>query len=202
MLMFTLTAQAQSLRRGASTTSAPTILSGVPTGVDPATASTPADPPPVQEFSLGGAGTENFNEPSSVCLAAGLTCNGSDTCQCKQATGSLTTGVGPFLAGSFTYTENVDLSHNYPNGSNNVCFFASGVLSVSPGGGSVINFITSGASCNWDGGGTALFSGGFAVGTSTGGFASAFGGGDFAYSSNFSTDMLFFDLRGVGGDLN
>jgi hypothetical protein len=202
--MFTVTAQAQSLRRGASTTaSAPAILSGVPAGVDPATASSPADPPPVQEFSLGGAGTESFGEPSSVCLAAGLTCNGGDFCQCKQVTGSITAGVGPFLAGSFTYTESVDLSQNYHNGNSNVCFFASGVLSVSPGGGSLINFLTSGATCN-DGttGNIALFSGGFIIGTSTGGFASAFGGGDFAYGSNFTTDTLYFDLRGVGGDLN
>ncbi len=202
-LTFGLTANAASLRRGGTAPSSSSAMFGVPAGANPANV-IPILPPTVQEFSLGGSGNINFSAPSSDCIAAGLVCNLGQSCQCVETTGSVTDGLGPLYHGSAFFILNVVTSQPYPNGNTQGedCFFASGVLTVSTSLGSAINFLTSGAACNGTGGGTALYSGGFEIGPSTGGFSSSTGGGMIGFGSNFNTDVGIFDLRGAGTGLN
>lgn len=212
VLMLTVTADAGSGREGLRRLgSAPQALWGVPAGVDPASSPAVTLLPTVQEFSIAGSASMNFTaDENAVCGALGLSCtSGPGNCECVQATGNVTDGVGPIFQGTAVFTLNVDTdvaatpSHAYPNGSPppGACFFASGVLSISTNA-SVINFITSGAACNAIGGGVALYSGGFDVGASTGGFSSAAAGGMIGFGSNFHTGIGIFDLKGAGTNLN
>lgn len=207
VLMFSLTADAASLRRSGSQSQG-AMMFGVPEGVDPA-ASQPAivTPPKVLEFSVAGSGNVNFAGPTADCVAAGLICNVGETCQCLETFGSVTDGVGPVALGPFSFILNVVTSfptRQYPNGNNvgRACFFASGMLAVTTTPGSTINFITSGAACNGTAGGVALYSGGFNIGPSTGGFSRAVGSGVLGFGSDFSTAVGIFDLRGAGTGLN
>ena len=207
VLMFTLTAEAASLRRSGGSQTQGGMLFGVPEGADATSSPAIVTPPAVQEFSVAGSGSVNFVGASSDCIAVGLVCNAGETCQCVETTGTVTDGIGPFYHGAFSFILNIVTSatRQYPNGNNvgKVCFFASGVLSVTPGfPGSTINFITSGAACNGTGGGVALYSGGFAIGSSTGGFSNAIGDGVLGFGANFGTGIGIFDLKGAGTNLN
>ena len=212
-LMLTVTADAASgrdgMRRLGSSPSA--VYWGVPAGVNPASSPATTVLPTVSEFSIAGSANMNFvADENAVCGALGLSCtSGPGNCQCVQAIGLVSDGVGPIYQGTATFTLNIDTdvsaspSHAYPNGSPppGACFFASGVLSIGDNA-SVINFITSGAACNAIGGGVALYSGGFNIGASTGGFSSAVGGGEIGFGSNFNTGIGVFDLKGAGTNLN
>jgi hypothetical protein len=182
------------------------MMFGIPEGVDPAT-SAPAliNPlPTVLEFSVAGSGNVNFFAPAAACIAAGLVCNSGEVCQCVQTLGNVTDGVGSVFHGSFSFLLSIVISRQYPNGNNvgRSCFFASGLLMVTEFPGSAINFITSGAACNGTQGGVALYSGGFGVGPSTGGFSKAVGSGVLGFGANFSTGLGIFDLKGAGTNLN
>lgn len=203
VLMFGLSANAASLRRGGSAPAVGGVMFGVPAGANPANVPL-GNPPSVQEFSVAGSGNVNFDGQPSDCTAAGLTCNSGETCQCLETFGNVTDGLGPLYHGAFSFIMNVVTSfptRQYPNGTN-VCYFASGVLAVTTSLGSTINFITSGAACNGTGSGVALYSGGFEIGPSTGGFSSATGGGVLGFGSNFATGVGIFDLKGAGTGLN
>ena len=205
ILAFSLTAQAASLRRS-GTQSQGGVMFGVPAGANPAMTGSGV-PPAVQEFSVAGSGSVNFSAPSSDCIANGLVCNAGESCQCVETTGTVTDGVGSLYHGSFFFILNIVTTfptRQYPNGNNvgQACFFATGVLSVTPAPSSTVTFITSGAACNGTSGGVALYSGGFAIGPSTGGFSSAVGGGMLGFGSNFNTDIGIFDLKGAGTGLN
>jgi len=116
VLMLGLNANAASLRRGGvAPSSGGGAMFGVPAGANPANV-TPLAPPSVQEFSLGGSGNANFSAPSSDCVAAGLSCNSGQTCQCFENTGSVTDGLGPLYHGSAFFILNVVISQQYPNG--------------------------------------------------------------------------------------
>jgi len=213
VLMFTVTADAGSGRDGMRRLgSAPNaVLWGVPAGANPANSPAVTVLPTVQEFSIAGSTSMNFlADETAVCGAIGLSCtSGPGNCQCVQATGTVSDGVGPIFQGTAVFTLNIDTdvavtpSHAYPNGSPapGACFFASGILSIGTNA-SIINFVTSGAACNAIGGGVALYSGGFDIGTSTGGFSSAVGGGEIGFGSNFNTGIGIFDLKGAGTNLN
>jgi hypothetical protein len=205
VLAFSLTAQAASLRRS-GTQSQGGVMFGVPAGASPALTGS-GIPPVVQEFSLAGSGSVNFSAPASDCIAAGLVCNAGESCQCVEDTGNVTDGVGSLYHGSAFLILNIVTSfptRQYPNGNNvgQACFFATGVLSVTPAASSTITFITSGAACNGIAGGVALYSGGFDIGPSSGGFSAAVGSGVLGFGSNFNTDVGIFDLRGAGTGLN
>jgi hypothetical protein len=211
-LAFTLTlnADASSLREAnPGLGSAPAMMfGGSPADVE-AAASSPAvvTPPPVQEFSSAGSGTVSFSATQTQCNSVGLACPGTDTCQCVITTGNVTDGLGPLFQGPFTFWLNVDVlpvARQYPNGnaSGKDCFFASGVLSESPGPSETINFITSGAACNGISNASGLYSGGFLIGPSTGGYAGASGGGLLGFGANISTKVGFFDLKGAASDIN
>lgn len=172
-----------------------------------AAASSPAlsGPPAVQEFSSAGSGTINLNASTGTCTAVGLTCNTGDFCQCVTLTGNVSDGVGPLFSGPFVLTLNVDGQTLYDNGAGSpegVCFFASGVLSLTPGSNATINFITSGAACNSIDNASALYSGGFVIGPSTGGFSSAVGSGIIGFGANSSSQIGIFDLKGAASDIN
>jgi len=204
--MFSQTAQAASLRRAGTQSAGSAMMAGVPAGANPA-ASGSADPPSVQEFSSAGSGTVNFAGPASDCIAAGLTCNSGEVCQCLELTGNVTDGLGPLYHGAATLLLNLVISfpsRAYPDGNNvgQVCFFASGILSVTPAPSSTMNFFTAGAACNGALLGSLLYSGGFAIGPSTGGFSMATGGGTLGLGTNFFTGVGIFDLRGAGTGLN
>jgi hypothetical protein len=204
--MFSLSANAASLRRGGTASSGTGMMFGVPAGANPAIVN-PGIPPTIQEFSIAGSGNVNFSGPLSDCIAAGLSCNPGEICQCVETFGNVTDGLGPLYHGAFSFLLNIVTTYparQYPNGNTDggTCFFASGVLSVSPSLGSTITFITSGAACNGTGSGTALYSGGFDIGPSTGGFSSATGGGVLGFGTNFNTDVGIFDLKGAGTGLN
>jgi len=205
--MFSMPARAESLRRGGTTSSTVSTLAGVPAGANPADV-TPGDPPSVQEFSVAGSGSVNYVGPDSDCIAAGLTCNTGQTCQCMEVTGNVTDGLGPLYHGTASLLLSIVNTVTYPNGnsagnpSGQVCFFASGILSVSPAVGSTITFITSGPLCNGPQSGSTVYSGGFLIGSSTGGFSNAVGAGTLSYGANFFTDTGVFDLKGAGTGLN
>jgi hypothetical protein len=209
-LTLTLNADASSLREanpGLGSTTA-MMFGGTPAEVE-AAASSPAvvTPPPVQEFSSAGSGTISFNATQAQCNSVGLACLPTDSCQCVITTGTVTDGVGPLFQGPFTFWLNIDtipVSHQYPNGndSGKACFFASGVLSETPGPAESINFITSGAACNGISSASGLYSGGFLIGPSTGGYSSASGAGVLGFGSNISTKVGFFDLKGAASDIN
>jgi hypothetical protein len=113
--------------------------------------------------------------------------------------------VGPFFSTiPFDFLLNVDLSHLYNNGNNQgkVCFFGTGVLSFIASPSAQINFDTAGAACNSTGTGVALYSGGFIIGASTGGFSTASGAGMIGFGGDKSTNVATFDLRGAGSNLN
>jgi hypothetical protein len=201
-------AKADTLRRGGigQTTTQGGMMFGVPAGVSPATAS-PSALPSVQEFSVAGSGNINFAADPSVCTNAGLSCNAGETCQCLQLTGAVTDGIGPLFHGAASLILNIVTTfptRQYPNGNTagQTCFFASGVLTITPAVTSGISFITSGAACNGTNGGVALYSGGFEIGPSTGGFSNAVGGGTLGFGSHFNTDVGIFDLKGAGSGLN
>jgi len=191
-------------RLGGSQQSA--ILWGVPEG---AVASSPAvtAPPAVQEFSAAGSTIVNFTANETTdCGSVGLTCNAGDTCQCAKAVGTITDGVGPLpnAGPNVSFWLNIDTSHAYNNGNNvgKACFFATGVFDAVGNDGSTMKFITSGAACNGIGGGVALYSGGFSIVGSTGGFVNAIGGGVLGFGANFNTDIGIFDIKGAGTNLN
>ncbi len=207
-LMLTVTANAQSGRDGMrrlSGSQQSAILWGVPQGADPANAPAVTTLPTVQEFSVAGSTSMNFTANEiTACGSVGLACNVGDTCQCVVATGTVTDGVGPIFEGNVTFWLNIDTSHPYNNGNTvgKECFFATGVLDITTSPGNTMNFNTSGAGCNGIGGGVALYSGGFSIEGSTGGFASALGGGEIGFGANFNTDIGIFDLKGAGTNLN
>jgi hypothetical protein len=207
VLAFTASAQASTLRRGGAQAQG-SVLFGVPAGVDPAVSS-PAiiNPPVVQEFSVAGSMAINFSANPANCAAVNLNCNVGEICQCVEGIGQVTDGIGPLYHGSAVLDLNIVTSfptRAYPNGNTagQVCFFATGNLAVTVALGSTINFITSGAACNAVSGGVGLFSGGFEVGPSTGGFINAVGGGVLGFGSNFNTGVGIFDLKGAGTHLN
>ena len=70
------------------------------------------------------------------------------------------------------------------------------------GDGSIMKLITSGAACNGIGGGVALYSGGFSIVGSTGGFVNAIGGGMLGFGGNFNNGIGVFDIKGAGTNLN
>jgi hypothetical protein len=210
VLMLTVSADAESgrdgMRRlGGSQQSA--TMWGVPQGVDPASSPAVVTPPSVQEFSAAGSTNINFNANEATdCGAVGLTCNAGDTCQCVKAVGMITDGVGPLpiVAPNVTFLLNVDISHSYNNGNNvgKSCFFATGVFDAAANDGSIMKLITSGAACNGIGGGVALYSGGFSIVGSTGGFVNAIGGGMLGFGGNFNNGIGVFDIKGAGTNLN
>jgi hypothetical protein len=197
-------AYAASLRQG-NHPSEPTVMFGLadPTGSTPS--AVPGFIPAVQEFSDGGAGVVNLITPSSVCIAAGLICNTGDFCQCVRTTGTVNDGVGPVFSGiPFVFLLNVDLSSHFDDGNNvgRFCFGSTGILSFIASPSAQLNFNTAGAACNSTGVGVALYSGGFLVGASTGGFSNASGAGMIGFGGNSSTSVGTFDLRGAGSNLN
>jgi len=166
--------------------------------------------PSVQEFSSAGSGVVAFIPGSAMpnpCVVEGLTCNAGDTCQCVTITGNVSDGVGPLFQGPFVFYLSVDsapAARQYNDGNNvgQKCFFATGVLAETPGSGATINFITAGAACNAIDNASALYSGGFVIGPSTGGFSSALGSGVIGFGANFSTKIGIFDLKGAASDIN
>jgi hypothetical protein len=159
-------------------------------------------PPSVSEFSSAGSGALNINAPFSTCTAQGLSCNSSDVCQCFTITGNVTDGQGPLFQGPFVFYLDVDLSHLFNDGSGKVCFLANGVLAETPGSNATINFITAGAACNGIDNASALYSGGFTIGPSTGGFDDAVGSGVVGFGANTATGVGIFDLKGAASDIN
>jgi hypothetical protein len=180
-------------------TAAEIIASGSSPAVSPA--------PAVQEFSSTGSGRVNFNAGQSTCQAVGLTCYAGDTCQCVTLTGNVTDGAGPLFQGPFVFYLSVDtlpLARQYNDGNNagKKCFFATGVLSEIPSSDATINFITSGAGCNGIDNASGIYSGGFVIGPSTGGFSNAIGSGILGFGSNFSSKIGLFDLKGAASHIN
>jgi len=169
-----------------------------------ASASLPATPlPAVQEFSSAGSGIINLAAPASACTSVGLNCNPGDSCQCVTMTGSVTDGVGPLFSGPFLLTLNVDeIGFDDGNDQGQICFFATGVLALTPGSNATINFITAGAGCNGIDNANALYSGGFTIGPSTGGFSDAIGSGILGFGANKVTKIGIFDLKGAGSNIN
>jgi hypothetical protein len=159
-------------------------------------------PPSVSEFSSAGSGILNLSAGSGTCSAQGLSCSMGDICQCFTITGNVTDGQGPLFQGPFVFYLEVDLSHLYNDGSGKVCFFADGVLAETPGSDATINFITAGAACNGIDNASALYSGGFTIGPSTGGFDDAVGSGVVGFGANTATGIGIFDLKGAASDIN
>jgi len=206
VLVFSLPARAESLRRAGSQSTAISVMAGVPVGANPANV-TPGDPPPVQEFSVAGSGSVNFSGPAADCIAAGLVCNSGEVCQCIEINGNVTDGLGPLYHGTANLLLSVVISfptRQYPDGNNvgEVCFFASGVLTVTPALSSNVTFVTAGATCNGSQNGSLLYTGGFNIGPSTGGFSDALGAGSLSFGADFFSDAAIFDLRGAGTGLN
>jgi hypothetical protein len=206
VLLYTFSANAATLRQG-STQAQTGIMFGLanPADTNSSTAIPAALIPAVQEFSDAGAGALNLLAASSKCAAVGLTCNSGDFCQCVETLGTVTDGVGPFFGfPTFDFLLSVNLSHLYNNGNNQgkVCFFGTGVLSFIFSASAQINFDTAGAACNATGTGVALYSGGFIIGPSTGGFSSASGAGMIGFGGDKTTSVATFDLRGAGSNLN
>jgi len=206
VFMFSLTAHAESLRRATIQSSGTGMMAGVPAGANPA-AVTPGDPPSVQQFSSAGSGNVNFSGPASDCIAAGLVCNVGQTCQCLEVDGNATDGLGPLYHWTASLLRNIVITFpnaQYPNGNNvgEVCFFATGVLSITSTGQSTISFDTSGTACNGSILGSLLYTGGFNIGPSTGGFSSAVGSGNLSVGADFFSDVGIFDVIGAGTGLN
>jgi len=206
IFMFSAPAHAESLRRATIQSSGTGMMAGVPAGANPA-AVTPGDPPSVQQFSSAGSGNVNFVGPAGDCIAAGLVCNTGESCQCMELDGNVTDGLGPLYHGTASLLLNVVISfptRQYPDGNNvgEVCFFASGVLSITTTGQSTVTFDTSGATCNGSVLGSLFYTGGFNIGPSTGGFSSAVGSGNFSLGADFFSDVGIFDITGAGTGLN
>jgi hypothetical protein len=166
---------------------------------------TPA--PAVQELSSGGSGKINFNADKALCRGVGLYCDIGDGCQCVTVIASVTDGVGPLFSGSFVFYLNVDSApaarqYNDGNNSGQKCFFATGILAETPASNSTINFLTSGAACNGIEKASGIYSGGFVIGPSTGGFSNASGSGILGFGANSSTKIGVFDLKGAAWDIN
>jgi len=172
-------------------------------GSSPATTPLPS----VQEFSSAGSGVVSSTRATpNACTGVGLTCNTGDTCQCVTVTGNVTDGVGPLFQGPFVFYLSVDTSpaarqYNDGNNAGQKCFFATGVLAETPGSGATINFITAGAGCNAIDNASGLYSGGFVIGPSTGGFSGAAGAGMLGFGINAS-GIGIFDLKGAASDIN
>ncbi len=206
IFVFSLNAQAASLRRAGTQSSAVAVMAGVPIGANPANV-TPGDPPSVQQFTIAGSGNVNFSGPASDCINAGLVCNSGEVCQCVEVTGGVTDGLGPLYHGAASLLLNIVISfpsRAYPDGNTvgEVCFFGSGVMNVTPALGSTISFITAGQICNGSQNGTLLYSGAFNIGPSTGGFSSALGSGHMTLGADFFSDVGIFDIVGAGTGLN
>jgi len=181
-----------------------TVMLGGTASEIAAAAASPATvtPPSVSEFSSAGSGALNLSAPFTTCSAVGLSCNVGDTCQCFTITGNVTDGQGPLFQGPFVFYLDADLSHSYNDGSGKICFFANGVLAETPGSDATINFITAGAACNGIDNASALYSGGFTIGPSTGGFDDAVGSGMVGFGANTATGIAIFDLKGAASDIN
>jgi hypothetical protein len=205
LLTFTLNADAasHSFAHGSDM-----MFGGTAADIEASSASPAISPlPAVTEFSSAGSGILSLTASQATCNGVGLTCKTGDTCQCVTLTGNVTDGIGPLFSGPFVLYLNVDtlpVAHQYPNGNNSgqVCFFGTGVLSLTPGSNATINFITSGAACNAIDNASALYSGGFVIGPSTGGFSNAVGSGIIGFGANSSTHIGVFDLKGAGSNIN
>jgi len=205
-LLGTVSANAASLRQGNHQANV-TMMFGGPASDVESSAVPNTVPLPVQEFSAGGVGILNFIAPAGSCAAAGLVCNSGDFCQCAELIGSITDGQGPFSGGiNIDLLLSVNLSTLYNDGNNvgRVCFFATGALSLNPAvfPANHLNIETAGAACNAAGTGVALYSGGFIIGASTGGFSNASGGGMLGFGAVRPSDVTTFDIRGAGSNLN
>jgi hypothetical protein len=206
VFLFNPTAHAASLRRSGTQTGS-AIMAGVPAGANPANV-TPSNPPAVLEFSSAGSGNVNFMElPPVDCTAAGLVCNSGESCQCLTMSGLVTDGLGPLYHGTASLLLNLVITfpgHVYPDGNNvgQYCFFASGLLAITPAPNSTVNLYTAGAACNGFLSGSLFYSGGFSIGPSTGGFSASTGSGTIGFGTNFFTDIGIFDVKGAGTGLN
>jgi hypothetical protein len=203
LLTFTLNADAA----GHSFSHETMMAGGTEAEVNASVSSPAATPPAIQEFSSAGSGTLLLVAGAPTCAAVGLICNTGDNCQCATITGNVTDGVGPLFQGTFVlYLNIVSNSSKSVDDGNNVgqkCFFATGLLSESPGSGATINFNTAGLTCNGIDNASLLYSGGFTIGdTSTGGFAGAVGSGIIGVGANRSTLVGAFDLKGAAADIN
>jgi len=159
----------------------------------------------VQEFSSAGVGSVDTTPPIPTCTSVGLSCNPGDTCSCLVVKGNVTDGQGPLFTGPFTLYLVVNNSHFYPVGDNfKGCFFANGILSETPGSNATINFITGGQACNQIDNAAGLYSGGFTIGPSTGGFAGATGSGviGLGFNTSFNPPLVVFDLKGAASNIN